>query len=78
MRCLVTHYSATANGPLTYEARCGAVIPTTDDRASLKTPSLGAVVLYTAAITRGRHGQGLLLDTVRYNGAEAEITTQHR
>ncbi len=67
---------ADAHGPLTYEDRCGAAIPTTDDRASLKTPSLGAVVLYAAAITRGTDGRGLLLDTVHYNAAEAEITTR--
>jgi hypothetical protein len=68
---------ADAHGPLTHEARCGAAIPTTDDRASLKTPSLGAVVLYAAAITRAADGRGLLLDTVHYNAAEAEITTRH-
>jgi len=63
-----------AHGPLTYEARCGAAIPTTDDRASLKAPSLGTVVLYAAAITRAPDGRGLLLDLVHYNAAEAEIT----
>jgi len=64
-----------AHGPLTHEARSGAAIPTTDDRASLKTPTLGAVVLYAAAITRGADGRGLLLDLVHYNAAEAELTT---
>lgn len=66
-----------AHGPLTHEARSGAMIPTTDDRASLKTPTLGAVVLYAAAITRAADGHGLLLDTVHYNAAEAEITIRH-
>ena len=62
-----------AHGPLTHEARCGAAIPTTDDRASLKTPTLGAVVLYAAAITRAADGRALLLDTLHYNAAEAEL-----
>jgi hypothetical protein len=40
-------------------------------------PTLGAVVLYAAAITRGADGRGLLLDTLHYNynAAEAELTT---
>ncbi|MGH3632018.1 MAG: GntR family transcriptional regulator [Sciscionella sp.] len=63
------------HGPLTHQARCGAAIPTTDDRKSLKAPSLGTVVLYAAAITRAPDGRGLLLDILNYNAAEAEITT---
>lgn len=67
-----------AHGPLTHEARCGAMNPTTDDRASLKTPPLGAVVLYAAAITRAADGHGLLLDTVHYNAGEAEISVRSK
>jgi DNA-binding GntR family transcriptional regulator len=65
-------------GPLAYESRCGASVPTTDDRMSLKfATGLGAVVLYTAAVARAVDGRGLLLDALHYNATEAEITTDH-
>jgi hypothetical protein len=43
----------------------------------LKTPTVGAVVLYAAAITRAADGRGLLLDLVHCNAAEAGLTTIH-
>lgn len=66
--------AADAHGPLTHEVRCGAGISSTDDRASLKTPNLGSVVLYVAVITHAADRRGLLLDTLRCNAAEAQIT----
>jgi hypothetical protein len=65
-----------ARGPLLYEDRHGAAIPTTHDRESLNTPALGGFVNFAAAVTRTTDGQGLMLETLRYNPAEAEITTR--
>jgi hypothetical protein len=65
-----------AHGPLNHHVRYGAAMPTTDDRVTLKITTLGSVILYAAAITRADNGQGLLLDTVHYAAAEAEVTTR--
>lgn len=67
---------AEARGPLTYEDRHGIAVPTTHDRESLNAPGLGGFVNIAAAITRAANGQGLMLETLRYNATEAEVTTQ--
>jgi GntR family transcriptional regulator len=64
-----------ARGPLVYEDRHGAAVPTAHDRESLKAPALGGFVNTAAAITRAANGQGLMLETLRYNATEAEVTT---
>jgi GntR family transcriptional regulator len=66
-----------ARGPLTYEDRHGAAIPTTHDRESLNTPPLSGFVNFAATITRAADGQRLMLEALRYNPAEAEVTTRH-
>jgi hypothetical protein len=70
IKALTTHH-----GPLTYCDRHGASQPTTSDRTSLKTPTLGALVNFAASVTRTRGGRGLMLDLLRYNAAETDITT---
>lgn len=69
---------AKQHGPLTYEVRSGAAIPTTDDRASLGIEGLGAVTLYALAITRAPDGRGLLLEAVHVNASEVELITRQR
>jgi GntR family transcriptional regulator len=63
-------------GPLTYQDRHGAAVPTTHDRENLGTPSLGALVNIAATTTRAHNGQGLMLETLRYNATDTEITTR--
>jgi hypothetical protein len=63
-------------GPLTHEDRHGAALATTHDRASLNTPAIGARVNYATAITRAADAAGLMLETLRYNAADTEITTR--
>lgn len=65
-----------ARGPLVYEDRHGATVPTAHDRASLKTPALSGLVSFVAAVTRAADGQGLMLEMLRYDPAEAEVTTR--
>jgi GntR family transcriptional regulator len=65
-----------ARGPLTYEDRHGAAVPTAHDRASLNTPALSGLISFAAAVTRTADGQGLMLEALRYDPAEAEITTR--
>jgi hypothetical protein len=73
-RHAITTALTEARGPLTLDARYGATIPDTRDRAALHLTTLGAVTLYAATITRAPDGTGLLLDTVHYNAAETELT----
>ena len=65
-----------ARGPLTYADRHGAAVPTADDRESLNTPAIGGFVNCVAAITRAADGAGLMLETLRYNAADTEVTTR--
>jgi hypothetical protein len=63
-------------GPLIYEDRHGTAVPTPGDREHLGTPAIGARVNYAAAITRAADGTGLMLETLRYNAADTEVTTR--
>jgi hypothetical protein len=75
-RELIVEALAQVRGPLVYEDRHGAAVPTADDRQSLSTPAIGAFVNYAAAITRAADGLGLMLETLRYNAADTEVTTR--
>ncbi len=65
------------HGPLWYCDRHGTVTPTPDDRANLKTPTIGATVNFAATATCTQDNRRLMLDTLRYNADETEVTTIH-